>query len=69
MAKNISACPHNRTIDLDHLVASAAFMLLGAVQVTLIGAITVITVALPVIGRDMHLDKSGLVLVSSPCSR
>ncbi|HEY7145596.1 MAG TPA: MFS transporter [Streptosporangiaceae bacterium] len=34
-------------------------------QVTLIAAITVITVALPAIGRDLHLDESGLVLVSS----
>lgn len=65
MTKITSAYPHNRTIDLDRFAASAAFTLLGAVQVTLIGAITVITVALPVIGRDMHLDQSGLVLVSS----
>jgi MFS family permease len=40
-------------------------VLLGAVQVTLIAAITVTTVALPVIGRDMRLDETGLVLVSS----
>jgi MFS family permease len=40
-------------------------VLLGTVQVTLIAAITVITVALPAIGRDLHLDGSGLVLVSS----
>jgi MFS family permease len=65
MAKMIFVRPHNRTIDLDRSTASGAFTLLGAVQVTLIGAITVITVALPVIGRDMHLDESGLVLVSS----
>jgi len=32
---------------------------------TLIAAITVITVALPAIGRDLHLGESGLVLVSS----
>jgi MFS family permease len=65
MAKSISVHPNNRTIDLDNFAASAAFTLLGAVQVTLVGAITVITVALPVIGRDMHLDESGLVLVSA----
>ena len=65
MAKIISVHPNNRTIDLDRFTASAAFTLLGAVQVTLIGTITVITVALPVIGRDMRLDESGLVLVSS----
>ena len=56
---------HNRTNGPDRLAAGAAFTLLGAVQVTLVGAITVITVALPVIGRDLHLDESGLVLVSS----
>ena len=65
MAKIISVLPHNRTIDLDRSTASGAFTLLGAVQVTLIGAITVTTVALPAIGRDMHLDETGLVLVSS----
>ncbi len=47
------------------MAASAAFTLLGSVQVTLIGAITVITVALPAIGRDLHLGESGLVLLSS----
>lgn len=65
MAKSLSAYSNNRTIGLDRFAASAAFTLLGAVQVTLVGAITVITVALPVIGRDLHLGESGLVLVSS----
>lgn len=65
MAKSTSAYPHNRTSGLDRWAARAAFTLLGAVQVTLVGAITVITVALPVIGRDLHLGESGLVLVSS----
>jgi MFS family permease len=41
------------------------FALLAVAQVTLIGAITVITVALPVVGRDLHLSESGLVLVST----
>lgn len=40
-------------------------MLLGAVQVTLIATITVITVALPAIQRDLRVDDAGLVLVSS----
>lgn len=65
MAKSTSEHLHNRTIGLDRLAENTAYTLLGAVQVTLVGAITVITVALPVIGRDMHLDESGLVLVSS----
>jgi MFS family permease len=43
----------------------AAFALLGAVQVTLIATITLITVALPAIQRDLHLDGSGLILVGS----
>jgi MFS family permease len=38
---------------------------LGTVQVTLIAAITIVTVALPAIGADLHLDEPGLVLVSS----
>ena len=42
-----------------------AFALLGAVQVTLIATITVITVALPAIRRDLRLDDSGLVLVAA----
>ena len=46
-------------------MARAPFALLGTVQVTLIAAITVITVALPAIGRDLHLNGSGLVLVSA----
>jgi MFS family permease len=65
VAERISACPDNRTIDLEKPAAGTALVLLGAVQVTLIAAITVITVALPAIGRDLHLDESGLVLVSS----
>ena len=42
-----------------------AFLLLGTVQVTLIAAITVITLALPVMARNLRLSESGLVLVSS----
>ena len=34
-------------------------------QVTLIATITVITVALPAVQRDLHVDEAGLVLVSS----
>lgn len=43
----------------------AAFTLLGAIQVTLIATITVITVALPAIRRDLGLDASDLVLLTS----
>ncbi|GAA0354248.1 MFS transporter [Actinoallomurus spadix] len=39
--------------------------MLGTVQLTLIAAITVITVALPAIRRDLRLDDGGAVLVSS----
>ncbi|GAA4629174.1 MFS transporter [Actinoallomurus vinaceus] len=42
-----------------------AFALLGAVQVTLIATITVITVALPAIRRDLRMDDAGMVLVMS----
>jgi MFS family permease len=42
-----------------------AFLLLGAVQVTLIATITVITVALPAVQRELHVDDAGMVLVSS----
>jgi MFS family permease len=56
-----SARANNRTIGLD----GWAFVVLAAAQVTLIAAITAITVALPAIGRDLNLDQSGLVLVSS----
>jgi NAD(P)-dependent dehydrogenase (short-subunit alcohol dehydrogenase family)/predicted MFS family arabinose efflux permease len=42
-----------------------AFALLGAVQITLIGTITVITVALPAIQRDLRIDDAQLVLVTS----
>lgn len=55
----------NRTIGLNGSAAAGAFTLLGTAQVTLIAAITLITVALPVIARDMRLDGPGLVLVSS----
>jgi MFS family permease len=65
VARSIPARPDNRTIGLNGRTASAAFALLGAVQVTLIAAITVITVALPAIARDMRLDEPGLVLVSA----
>ena len=56
-----SARANNRTIGLDRW----AFVVLGTAQVTVIAAITAITVALPVIGRELNLDQSGLVLVSS----
>ena len=64
-ARRASACPDNGTTGLDCRAAKAAFALLGAVQVTLIAAITVVTVALPVIARDLGLGERGLVLVSS----
>jgi MFS family permease len=43
----------------------AAFVVLGAVQVTLIAAITALSVALPAIQRDLGLTTSGVALVSS----
>ncbi len=42
-----------------------AFALLGTVQVTLIAAITVITVALSAVQRDLRVDDTGMVLVTS----
>ncbi|MCC5582053.1 MFS transporter [Microtetraspora sp. AC03309] len=42
-----------------------AFAVLGAVQITLIASITVITVALPAIQRDLRMDDAGMVLVTS----
>jgi MFS family permease len=45
--------------------AGAVFALLGAVQVALIAAITILTVALPTIQRDLHVNDSGLVLIAS----
>lgn len=65
MLRTLLTRPNTRTIDLKKSRASVAFVLLGTVQVTLIAAITVITVALPAIARDMRLNESGLVLVSS----
>jgi MFS family permease len=53
--------PETRTIDLKMF----AFAVLGAVQVTLIATITVITVALPAIRRDLRLDDAAMVLVTS----
>ncbi|MGW5361102.1 glucose 1-dehydrogenase [Actinopolymorpha pittospori] len=44
---------------------SPAFALLGTVQITLIFTITVISVPLPVIGREWGLRQSSLVLVSA----
>jgi hypothetical protein len=41
MAKSTSVHSHNRTNGPDYLTASAAFTLLGAVQVTLVGTIMV----------------------------
>src|SRR5581483_128545 len=63
--KTLLARPNTRTIGLKKSRASVSFVVLGAVQVTLIAAITVITVALPAIARDLRLNESGLVLVSS----
>ena len=42
-----------------------AFALLGTVQVTLIFTITLITVPLPVIGREFGLGRSSLILAST----
>lgn len=42
-----------------------AFALLGTVQATLIFTITVVSLPLPVIGRELGLDRSDLVLVSA----
>ncbi|MCO5975071.1 MFS transporter [Actinoallomurus soli] len=39
--------------------------MLGTVQLTLVAAITVLTVALPAIRRDLRLDDAGTVLVTS----
>ncbi|MEU4834763.1 MFS transporter [Streptosporangium sp. NPDC023615] len=46
-------------------MARTAFALLGAAQVTLIATITVITVALPAVQRDLRGDDADLVLVTS----
>lgn len=56
-----SAHPDNRTIGLDR----ASFALLSAIQVTLVASITVITVALPAIRRDLRADPRDLVLAAS----
>ncbi|GAA3762198.1 MFS transporter [Salinactinospora qingdaonensis] len=45
--------------------ARGAFLLLGALQVTLIFTITLISVPLPQIGRELHLSTSELVLTST----
>ncbi|MFD6968822.1 MFS transporter [Streptomyces sp. NPDC059949] len=45
-----------------------SFALLGAVQITLIATITVITVALPVIQRDLRLTDTDLVFATSAYS-
>jgi MFS family permease len=45
--------------------AGRAFALLGTVQVTLIFTITLVAVPLPVIGRQLGLDQSQLVIVSA----
>jgi MFS family permease len=42
-----------------------AFALLGCVQVTLIAAITVLTVALPAVQTELRTDSAGLVFASS----
>ncbi|GLY87185.1 MFS transporter [Actinoallomurus iriomotensis] len=56
-----SARLNNRTIGLDR----AAFALLATIQVTLIASITVITVALPAIQRDLRAGPRDLVLAAS----
>ncbi|HZE31074.1 MAG TPA: hypothetical protein VE198_06515 [Actinoallomurus sp.] len=48
-------CSDNRTIDLER----AALVLLGGVQVTVIASITLITVALPEIRRDLGRGRAG----------
>ena len=65
MVRTFLARSNSRTISPDKSRASVSLLLLGAVQVTLIAAITVITVALPAIARDMRVTESGLVLVSA----
>ena len=60
-----STRPDSRPIDLDWRRATALFALLGAVQFTLIATITIITVALPAIERDLHVGETGMVLISS----
>ena len=54
-------CPQNRTIGPER----TTLVLLGGVQVTLVATITLITVALPGIQRDLNADSSDLVLVAS----
>ncbi|MFB9840364.1 MFS transporter, partial [Actinoallomurus acaciae] len=56
-----SARLDNRTIGLDR----AAFALLSAIQVTLIASITVMSVALPAIRRDLRADPRDLVIAAS----
>ena len=58
-------CPNTRTTGLNGRLARMAFPLLATVQVTLIATITAITVALPAIERDLHVDDAEMVLVSS----
>lgn len=52
----------------DRSAPRAAYLLLGTVQVTVIAAITMLTVALPQIQHDLHASSTGLVLVSATCS-
>ncbi|MFF4145305.1 hypothetical protein ACFY0A_28845 [Streptomyces sp. NPDC001698] len=59
MTRSVFVCPNNKTIGLNSRVASMAFVLLGAVQVTLTATITAITVALPTVQRDLHVDDEG----------
>ncbi|GLY76020.1 hypothetical protein [Actinoallomurus iriomotensis] len=56
-----SARLDNRTTGLDR----AAFALLATIQVTVIASITVITVALPAIQRDLRTGPRDLVLAAS----
>ncbi|OLF16231.1 MFS transporter [Actinophytocola xanthii] len=46
-------------------MSRAGFVVLGTVQVVLIASITVVTVALPTMGRELGLGHAGLTLVST----
>ncbi|MBB4935266.1 MFS family permease [Lipingzhangella halophila] len=45
--------------------ARAAFTLLAATQITLIFALTLVTVPLPAIGRELGVPQSGLIMISA----
>lgn len=70
MTQSPFACPDSRPIgpdrgDVRPRRRSAAFAVLAATQVTLIATITVVTVALPDIRREFHVDSAALVLLGS----